>query len=70
VRTRFGFHIVAVDRRVEAKQVPFEAVETRIADRLRAGVLERALAQYVRVLAGRADVRGADLAGTATPLVQ
>jgi len=50
--------------------VPFEAVETRIADRLRAGVLERALAQYVRVLAGRADVRGADLAGTATPLVQ
>jgi peptidyl-prolyl cis-trans isomerase C len=70
VRTRFGFHIVAVDHRVEAKQVPFEAVETRIADRLRAGVLERALAQYVRVLAGRADVRGADLAGTATPLVQ
>jgi peptidyl-prolyl cis-trans isomerase C len=70
VRTRFGFHIVSVDQRIEAKQVPFEAVQTRIAERLRAGVLERALAQYVRVLAGRADVRGVDLAGTATPLVQ
>jgi hypothetical protein len=37
---------------------------------LRASVLERALAQYVRVLAGRADVRGVELRAAPTPLVQ
>jgi peptidyl-prolyl cis-trans isomerase C len=70
VKTRFGFHIVRVDRRVPGCAVPYEAVRDQVAERLRASVIERALRQYVRVLAGQADVRGADLAGTATPLVQ
>jgi peptidyl-prolyl cis-trans isomerase C len=70
VKTRFGFHIVAVERRAAGQQVPFEAVEQQVAGRLRARVLERALAQYVRVLAGRADVRGVELRAAPTPLVQ
>jgi peptidyl-prolyl cis-trans isomerase C len=70
VKTRFGFHIVAVDRRAAGQRVPFEAVEQQVAGRLRASVLERALAQYVRVLAGRADVRGVELRAASTPLVQ
>jgi peptidyl-prolyl cis-trans isomerase C len=70
VKTRFGFHIVAVDRRAAGHQVPFEAMQEQVAERLVASVLERALAQYVRVLAGRADVRGADLGAVATPLVR
>lgn len=70
VKTRFGFHILAVDRRAPGKRAPFEAVRERVAERLRAATLERALAQYVRLLAGRADVRGVDLGAVATPLVQ
>jgi peptidyl-prolyl cis-trans isomerase C len=70
VKTRFGFHIVAVDRRAPGQRVPFEAVRDRVAERLQEAVLARALAQYVRVLAGAADIRGADLAGVETPLVQ
>jgi peptidyl-prolyl cis-trans isomerase C len=70
VKTRFGFHILAVDRRAPGKRAPFEAVRERVAERLRAATLERALAQYVRLLAGRADVRGVDLGAAATPLVQ
>lgn len=71
VKTRFGFHILAVDRRAPpGKRPPFEAVRERVAERLRAATLERALAQYVRLLAGRADVRGVDLGAVATPLVQ
>jgi hypothetical protein len=31
---------------------------------------ERALLQYVKVLAGRAEIAGVELAGTETPLVQ
>ena len=70
VKTRYGFHIVAVDHRAPGRQVPFDAVHKMIAERLRARVLERALRQYVHVLAGAADVRGADLGGVATPLVR
>jgi peptidyl-prolyl cis-trans isomerase C len=70
VRTRFGFHIVAVDRRAPGRRVPFEPLRGQIAQRLRDAVVERALAQYVSVLAGQADVRGVQLTSAATPLVQ
>lgn len=70
VKTRFGFHIVAVDRRVAGRQLPFEVVRDTIAERLRAGVQKHALEQYVRILAGKADVRGVDLGAASTPLVQ
>ena len=70
VKTRFGFHILAVDRRAPGRRAPFEAVRGQVAERLRAATLERALAQYVRVLAGQGDVRGVDLGAVATPLVQ
>jgi peptidyl-prolyl cis-trans isomerase C len=70
VKTRYGFHILAVDRRAPGQLMPFDAVRQKIADMLRVTVLERALAQYVRVLAGQADVRGVELGAVSTPLVQ
>jgi peptidyl-prolyl cis-trans isomerase C len=50
--------------------VPFETVRDRIGERLRATVEEKALRQYISVLAGQADVQGAELDGTPVPLVQ
>jgi len=70
VATRYGFHIIAVERRIPGKRLPFEAVADRVAEYLAARVEERALKQYVGVLAGRAAIAGADLAGAASPLVQ
>jgi peptidyl-prolyl cis-trans isomerase C len=70
VKTRHGLHIVAIDRRIPGKKVPFEMVRERIAERLRNAVEEKALRQYVSVLAGQADLAGVDLAATAIPLVQ
>ena len=70
VSTRYGFHVVAVERRIPGAQLPFEAVTAKIAEHLAARVEARALKQYVEVLAGRATIAGADLAGAATPLVQ
>jgi len=70
VRTRFGFHIVAVDQRIPGAKLPFEIVREAIAGRLRALVEEKALRQYVSVLAGQADIQGADIDGAPTPLVQ
>ena len=70
VKTRHGFHIVAVDQSIPGKTLPFDAVRDRIAERLEASVEERALKQYVSILAGQAEVVGVDLAGAQTPLVQ
>ncbi|MBO0737974.1 MAG: peptidylprolyl isomerase [Alphaproteobacteria bacterium] len=70
VKTRHGFHIVAVDQRIPGKRLPFDIVRDEIAGRLRTAVEEKALRQYISVLAGKADIRGADLNGTDMPLVQ
>jgi peptidyl-prolyl cis-trans isomerase C len=70
VKTRHGFHIVAVDQRIPGKRLPFDMVRDEIAERLRTMVEEKALRQYISVLAGKADIQGADLNGTEIPLVQ
>ncbi len=70
VKTRHGFHIVAIDQRIPGKRLPFDVVRDAIAERLRAMVEEKALRQYISVLAGKADIQGANLNGTEIPLVQ
>ncbi len=70
VKTRYGFHIVAIDQRIPGETLPFEAVYERIAERLKAAVEERALRQYISILAGQAEIMGVDLRGARTPLVQ
>jgi peptidyl-prolyl cis-trans isomerase C len=70
VATRHGFHIVLVERRIPGRPLPFDEAGEGIAAFLASRVEERALKQYVEVLAGRARIEGADLAGAATPLVQ
>jgi len=70
VKTRFGFHVVSVDRRIAGKKLPFEAVQEKIAERLSAAVVEKAIRQYVSVLAARAELVGVDLDAAVTPLVQ
>jgi peptidyl-prolyl cis-trans isomerase C len=70
IRTRYGFHIVVIDQRVAGQTVPFETVRERIAAGLREKVQERALRQYVQVLAGRAGVDIPGLERAVTPLVQ
>ena len=70
VKTRHGFHIVAIDQRIPGTRLPFEMARDEVAERLRAMVEEKALRQYVSFLAGKADIQGADLNGAETPLVQ
>lgn len=70
VESRYGFHVVRLDRRIEGRPLPFEAVRERIAAYLAEKVERRALAQYVSILAGRADITGLTLASAASPLVQ
>jgi peptidyl-prolyl cis-trans isomerase C len=58
VNTRFGFHIVAIDRRIPGHRVPFDAVRGEIAARMSRGAWQRALVQYVEVLANRESAGG------------
>ncbi|MFO1158583.1 MAG: peptidylprolyl isomerase [Reyranellaceae bacterium] len=70
VETRYGFHVVRLDRRIDGGQLPFELMHQRIAGYLDEAVERRALQQYVAILAGRAAVTGVDLAAARGPLVQ
>jgi len=70
VESRYGFHVVRLDRRIEGNQLPFDAVRARIASYLADTVERKALAQYVSILVGRADIVGVALAASASPLVQ
>lgn len=70
VKTRYGFHIVAIDGRVDGQTVPFDVAQRQIAGRLTAAVERHAMTQYIRILAGQARVEGVDLAAVASPLVQ
>lgn len=70
VTTRHGFHIVSIDQRIEGKQLPYELVRDDVAAELRRRSETRALSQYVRVLAGSAELEGVDLDAAASPLVQ
>ncbi|MGP0093154.1 MAG: peptidylprolyl isomerase [Xanthobacteraceae bacterium] len=63
IATRYGFHIVRLDRRIEGRQLPFELVADRIAAYLRDNVERRAIAQYVARLASQAVIDGITLPG-------
>jgi peptidyl-prolyl cis-trans isomerase C len=70
VQTRYGVHIVRLDRKVAGRTLPFEQVRERIATYLEESVWRRAVAQYIALLAGQAQIEGVDFAAATSPLVQ
>lgn len=70
VRTRFGLHIIKVERRIEGQELPFEMVRERIAGWLNEKVRRTAIQQYISILAGKAEIVGIDIAASPSPLVQ
>lgn len=65
VATRYGFHVIRLERRIPGADVPYEAVAYRIAAYLAARVERLATAQYVARLVRRATIEGVTLAGEA-----
>ena len=70
VRTRYGIHVLRLDRRIEGRALPFELVRERIAAYLEQSVWPRAVSQFSRILVGRSETSGIDLAGSDGRLVQ
>ena len=65
VATRYGFHIIRLERRHDGRELPFDVVAERIADYLRDSVGHRAQAQYIARLVSAARIEGIALAGAA-----
>jgi peptidyl-prolyl cis-trans isomerase C len=60
-RSRFGWHVLRLDRRIEGRQLPFERVAGRIRMHLESRAWVAAAVQYVSDLAARARSRGVGL---------
>jgi peptidyl-prolyl cis-trans isomerase C len=69
VATRYGFHIIRLDRRIEGRDLCFDLVADRIADYLREAVTRRATAQYIARLVTQAEISGIAIAGAEAHLV-
>ncbi len=70
LESRYGWHVVSVDQRIEGMPLPYEVVSTAIRTQLQQGVWQKALVQYLQTLIGAADIRGIHLQGADSPLVQ
>ncbi|MBW0147322.1 peptidylprolyl isomerase [Marinobacter arenosus] len=70
IETRYGWHIVRVDQRIDGDQLPYEHVKPQIRQYLSESVTRRAFRQYLQVLAIEAGVQGLDLELPDSPLMQ
>lgn len=70
VKSRYGVHVLRLDHKIEGRQLPFDAVQQRIADYLQEASWRRALSQFVQLLAGRAEIKGIQFNAASSPLVQ
>jgi peptidyl-prolyl cis-trans isomerase C len=58
VRSRFGWHVIRLERRIEGQTLPFEVVKDRIADMLDARAWAVAAARFTAELARSAEIEG------------
>jgi parvulin-like peptidyl-prolyl isomerase len=63
VKTRYGFHLIRLERRIAGKTLPFESVASRIGEYLTERARCTATAQYLARLDSGAEIPGIDIAG-------
>jgi len=64
IETRYGFHIVQLERKIEGECLPFELVRDRIAHFLDDLVRQRAMRHYLATLVTNARIEGIDFPST------
>jgi peptidyl-prolyl cis-trans isomerase C len=70
VKTPYGVHIIRLNRKVEGRLLPFDAVCDRITAYLEEVTWHRAVAQYIGILASKAEITGFEFKQGDGPLVQ
>ncbi len=69
VETRYGFHLIRLERRIPARTLPFESVKIRVADYFSERARRTATAQYLARLVERAEITGVAIAGASAQRV-
>lgn len=70
IETRYGWHLVRVDQRIDGEQLPYDYVKPQIRQYLSESVTRRAFRQYLQVLAAETGVEGVDMEIPDSPLMQ
>jgi len=70
IETRYGFHLLRLDHFKRGEVLPFETAGPLIERQLRSQSWQRAVSQYIRILAGRSDIAGISIDVASSPLVQ
>lgn len=70
IESRYGFHVVFIERKAPGAQLPYELVKERIAEYLNEKVRTKAIAQYIQTLIAAADIEGYDFGVSSSPLMQ
>jgi len=70
IETRYGYHVVHIDRKVEGRLLEYSYVKKKISDYLKARVQRKAISQYIHHLSGEAKIEGIDLKESDSPLLQ
>jgi peptidyl-prolyl cis-trans isomerase C len=65
LESRYGFHVVSIDQRIDGTQLPYIAVAANIRRELYQRVWQKSVAQYLQDLVSAADIKGVELAGAA-----
>jgi peptidyl-prolyl cis-trans isomerase C len=70
IETRYGFHVVKINRVTPGKALVFADVQDQIASYLNEKVKRKAIAQYIERLIADAEIEGYDFNVSSQPLVQ
>lgn len=70
LESRYGYHLVEIQQRVEGELLPLEVVREQLRAQLGQRTWHRCIAQYLQVLVSEANIEGVVLQGAASPLLQ
>ena len=70
IETRYGYHLVVVERKIEGHRLRYDAVKDRIETFLNEKVRRKALSQYLHRLVADADIEGFSFDLDTSPLMQ
>lgn len=70
LETRYGYHVVEVQRKQDGRILEYEQVAKKIAAYLNERVRRKAVSQYIRYLIGEAHIQGIDMQGEDSWLMQ
>lgn len=70
IETRFGFHVVLVEKKIVGNSLPYHHVQDKIKQFLNDKVQHKAISQYLQRLVAKADIKGFSFVMDCSSLMQ